>query len=179
MLKKTIAVSLVAATLLFTGCDEDTDEANQYDAEYQIDKKNYSAALALLNDGCAGYGEVECNMLKGSAYMGMAGYDFISIGKDLVTIDGNDDKYPTDDDKTRALNEVVFDTLFDDNMKTGIEYYKMAFTGDNNATHCNGDDYDSLSTIEKDICLAINPILLQEIVGDEDTKTEATVDLET
>ncbi|MEA3513767.1 MAG: hypothetical protein U9R37_09220, partial [Campylobacterota bacterium] len=42
-----------------------------------------------------------------------------------------------------------------------------------------GDDYDSLSTIEKDICLAINPILLQEIVGDEDTKTEATVDLET
>lgn len=178
-MKKTLSISLLALSLIFTGCsDENSDEANQYDAEYKIDKKDFSGALAILNDNCGGYEAQECAMLKGAAYLGMSGYDFISIGQDMVTIDGDGTLSP--DEKTSEINNVIFKTLFDDNMKTGIEYYKSAFTGDHNATHCNGVDYDTLTTIEKDICLAINPILLQEIVGDDDTqKEQATVDLET
>jgi hypothetical protein len=169
------ALSLALATVMTTGCgsDKDSDEANKYETIKAIDDQDYDKAIANLKDGCAGYNQVECNMLLGSAYYAKAGWDLTTIGKELVKIDNNSSL--DQDAKDKELTSVIYDKLFSENMKIGIDYYKKALSASGfDSSVCNPKDYDNtLKTIQqKDICLAINPILLKDKLNDDETSSD-------
>jgi hypothetical protein len=165
-----------SVVLLLTGCggtigDEDTDEARQYEAQMALDSGNYDRAIALLLDGCAGYGYEACQLQLGSAYLGKAGMDIISLGKDLVRIDGNDSW--TDAQKDTQTMTVLFDIIFDDSVAQAAAIYKNLLPLD--GAECNSVSYPLLTGVQKQACLAINPILLQELLADDDTAQTETL----
>ena len=164
--------------LLLSGCggtigDKNTDEAKQYEAQMALDAADYDKAIALLEKDCAGFDREACLLNLGSAYLGKAGMDIISLGKDLVRIDGND-SVPSgwttaqiDAWKDTQTMTVLFNIIFDDAVKAGAEIYKQLL--DNNGTECNMNQYTTLTGVQKQACIAINPILLQELLADDDT----------
>jgi len=168
--------------LLLSGCggtigDKDTDEAKQYEAQMALDAGDYDKAIALLEKDCAGYGYEACQLQLGSAYLGKAGMDIITLGKELVKIDGN--QTATDTQKDTQVMTVLFDIIFDDAVAQGAQIYKNLLPL--NGSECNSVSYPLLTGVQKQACLAINPILLQELLADDDTATTESlaVDIET
>ena len=177
--KKLLFSSAVALAIALSGCGDakNSDEADKYDVMMDIDKGNYDSAISALKSDCAGFSQTECNMLIGSAYYAKAGYDLNTMGKGLVKIDGEcEDDQNCKDTKT---TEAIFDKLFSDYMQEGINYYKKVLPDENNSL-CNTDYYDNLNINQKDACLAINPILLQDILNTEEgkKKNSGTVSIE-
>ena len=180
-MKKSVTLLTISLFIvMFIGCGEDDEssKAKRFNVMKNIDNKNYEAALRELNADCAGYNFEECSMLKGASYLGQAGYDAYEIGRELVKINGSD--VDSNKIKEQKINKIIFRTLLNGKMILGVKEYKKAFTGEHDATNCNGQDYQNLTHREKDICIAINPILLQKITSNDDVKDEkATVDLGT
>jgi hypothetical protein len=180
IMKKSVTLLTISLfIIMFIGCgvDDESSKAKRFEVMKNIDNKNYEAALRKLNADCAGYNFEECSMLKGASYLGQAGYDAYEIGRELVEIDGSGVSSKI---KEQKINKIIFRTLLNGKMIIGVKEYKKAFTGEHDATNCNGQDYQNLTQREKDICVAINPILLQKITSNDDVKDEkATVDLGT
>jgi hypothetical protein len=172
--------------LLLSGCggtigDKDTDEAKKYEVAMALDSGDYDKAIEMLEADCAGYDYEECKLNLGAAYLGKAGMDIISLGTKLTIIDGNNTTDVTETVleqwKDTQTMTVLFDIILDDAVSRGAQVYKQLLP--QGGDECNGNDYDSLTTNQKNACIAVNPILLQEILGDEDTKTDVAVDIET
>ena len=166
--------------LLLSGCggtigDKDTDEAKQYEVQMALDDGDYNKAIALLEKDCGGYGYEACQLQLGSAYLGKAGMDIIYLGKELVKIDRN--QTATDAQKDTQTMTVLFN--IDDAVALGAQIYKNLLP--QNGTECNMAAYPNLTGVQKQACLAINPILLQELLADDDTATTESlaVDIET
>jgi hypothetical protein len=177
----------VSCVLLLSGCggtigDKDTDEAKKYEVAMALDSADYDKAIELLEKDCAGYDYEECQLNLGSAYLGKAGMDIISLGKDLVKIDGNETDNPLleqqyEDWRDTQTMTVLFDIITDDAIAQGAKVYKRLL--DQNGSECNGVDYETLTTIQQNACIAVNPILLQEILSEDENKTDVAVDIET
>ena len=130
--------------LLFSGCggtigDKNTDEAKKLEVSNAIDSGDYDKALELLADGCGGYSYEECQLNKGAAYFGKAGFDFITIGQELTEIDGT---VSNETEKELQINELIFDKLFSEYMQLGITEYKVLLGGDSSI--CSSA-YDTLT----------------------------------
>lgn len=178
--KKSFLPASLAVSLLFSGCgtfgDDSTDESKKYEVSSAIDAGEYDKAITMLEADCAGFTYEECQLNLGAAYLGKAGMDVVSLGRDLIIIDGNDSA--TDSQKEVQIMTTLFDIVFDSSMTAGTREYKKLLEN-NDSSVCNAADYVNLTSYQQQACIAINPILLQELMADEtDTETMA-VDMET
>lgn len=178
--KKSFLPASLAMSLLFSGCgtfgDDSSDEAKKYEVSSAIDAGEYDKAITMLEADCAGFTYEECQLNLGAAYLGKAGMDVVSLGRELIKIDGNEST--TDSQKEVQIMTTLFDIVFDDSMTAGTREYKKLLEN-NDSSVCNADDYVNLTSYQQQACIAINPILLQELMADEaDTETLA-VDMET
>ena len=177
MIKNLIALA-IAISILFTGCDKDSQEADAYDIEKALDEGNYEKVLSSLGD-CSqfsGQEQKDCFLNVGAAYFGKAQFDLISMAQEISQIDDT----LTSDKKSKEFNKIVFNKLDDENLKKGLDKYKIVVDG--NDSVCNNKNYDSLGLKEKSACIAINPLLLSELLGDDkntndDNKSENSVSL--
>jgi hypothetical protein len=174
-MKKILLSSIVAVSLLFNGCGEDTPEAQEYDIELALNSGNYDKAIKLL-DNCsnvAGESLINCYLNMGAAYFGKAKFDIFSIAKDMAVID--EKKYPSktsaqvDDAKEKEMNNLIFSKLDDLDLKTGIDWYKKTLSNESTDI-CNEKDYKTLTKQQKQSCISINPLLLKDLLDDEDNK---------
>jgi len=166
--------------LLLSGCggtmgDKNTDEAKQYEVAMALDAGEYDKAIALLSKDCGGFDYAECQLNLGSAYLGKAGMDIISLGRELVKIDGN--TTATDAQKDTQTMTVLFDIITDPSIAVGAAIYKNLL--DSNGTECNGADYPTLTEVQKQACIAVNPILLQELLAEDTNQETEAVDIAT
>ena len=174
MVKNLIAIA-IGLSILFTGCDQDSKEANAYDIEKALDEGNYEKVLSELGD-CSQYSgqkKKDCYLNVGAAYFGKANFDLISMAQEISKIDDDLDS----DAKSKEFNKIVFDKLDDENLKKGLDKYKIVVDG--NDSICNNKNYDSLTLQEKSACIAINPLLLSELLDEDDdaNKSENSVSL--
>lgn len=171
----------VSFVLLLSGCggtigDKETDEAKQYEAQMALDQGDWNKAIAMLEKDCAGYNYSDCQLNLGSAYMGKAGMDIIYLGENLIKIDANS---TTDAERDTQTMTLLFDIIFNEAVAQGAAIYKnlLPLSG----AECNSVSYDLLTDTQKQACISVNPILLQELLADDDTAQNETlsVDIET
>ncbi len=103
MYKKILATSMVAASLFFTGCGEDSASC-RFDVQNDMDLGNFDAAIAKLDGACASsFSASDRNFNLATAYMGKAGFGAIDVvNMVLDSNDGNDDAFST---LTRSVSE--------------------------------------------------------------------------
>jgi len=167
MFKNSIKLSLsvvFSLGILFQGCGEDSNEADKYNVEMWLDSGENQKVLNYLGD-CSTYsGEAltDCYLNVGAAYFGMAKFDMISLAKELSKIDEN----LSDDESSKEFNKIIFSKLDNESLKDGIEYYTKVVDG--NDSVCNEKQYDDLNDKQQQACLSINPILISNIVDDDE-----------
>jgi len=171
MFKKSVKLSLatvLAVGTLFTGCGEDTKEADQYNVELWLDSGDNDKVINYLGD-CSSYSgdKIDCYLNLGAAYFGKAKFDMISLTKEFSDIDENLDGSA----KSKAFNKIIFKKLDDPSLQIGIDYYSKVVNED--TSKCNAKDYDSLSNIEKQACLSINPVLISDMTSDTKDKDKS------
>lgn len=168
--------AIVSAGLLFTACGESSDEAKSYDIQMWLDSGDNQQVLNALGD-CGSYiglAKEECYLNVGAAYFAIANFDMLSLAQEFSNIDDT----LSDNNKSKEFNKIVFKKLDDDNLKKGLEFYTKIV--DDNSSVCNEKDYDSLSKNKKQACLSINPLLLSNIIDDnnDSNKSEIGVSIE-
>jgi len=173
--KSLVVPSALALSLLMTGCggtfgDDTTDEAKKYEVATAIDGGNYDKAISMLEKDCAGYNYEDCQLQLGTAYLAKAGYDITTIGTEMFEIDANDDPSLTQADKDKQLTTVLLSKMLDDNMELGVNVLKSGLL-DNNTSQCTPARYGSMTSIQKQACLAVNPMMLKDLMGDVDLNT--------
>jgi uncharacterized protein YkvS len=175
MFKNSIKLSLsviLGLGVMFSGCGEDTSEADAYNIEQWLDSGDNQKVLDYLGD-CSSYSgeaKTDCYLNVGAAYFGMAKFDMISLSKEFANIE---EKFPDDnqdENRSKEFNKVVFAKLDEPALKKGIEYYSKVVDG--NDSVCNEKEYDNLEEKQKQACLSINPVLLSNIVNDDDTNDD-------
>jgi len=179
MFKNSIKLSLgvvLGLGILFTGCGEDSSEADAYNIEQWLDSGENQKVLDYLGD-CSSYSgtaKTDCYLNVGAAYFGMAKFDMISLAKEFSDIDDTLD----DDNKSKEFNKIIFSKLDDSSLKKGITYYTKVVDG--NDSVCNEKDYENLEQKQKQACLSINPMLISNIVDDDNSdvnKSENSVSI--
>ena len=179
MFKNSIKLSLgvvLGMGLLFTGCGENSSEADEYNIEQWLDSGENQKVLDYLGD-CSSYSgtsKTDCYLNVGAAYFGMAKFDMISLAKEFSDIDDTLD----DDNKSKEFNKIIFSKLDDSSLKKGITYYTKVVDG--NDSVCNEKDYENLEQKQKQACLSINPMLISNIVDDDNSdvnKSENSVSI--
>ena len=180
--KSLIVPGVLSMGLLMTGCggtfgDDGTDEAKQYEVAMAIDSGDYDKAIAMLEADCAGYAYEECQLNLGTAYLAKAGYDITTIGREMLSVDGND--LLTQDQKDRELTTIILSKMLDDSMAEGVDVLKNGLL-DGNTTQCTPQRYGAMTDIKKQGCLAVNPIMLKDLMSDEplDAADDTVVSLE-
>jgi hypothetical protein len=92
MYKKVLATSMVAASLFFTGCGDDTTSC-RFDVQSDLDLGNFDDALTKLDGECAdSFTESDRYFNIATAYMGKAGFgalDVVTMVLDADTEDGD------------------------------------------------------------------------------------------
>ncbi len=173
---KILLSTILASAFLFVGCsDKSSDEAKAYDLKMALDKGDYDYVIRELGN-CESESKTTAqktscyNALSsdeildlGSAYFGKAGFDMISLGSDLIGID--DDL--SDDDKSKEVTSIILRKLDNDNMKYGINAYKRLLPNSDDSI-CTEANYDNLTDLQKQACVSMNPILLKDLVQNED-----------
>jgi len=179
MFKNSIKLSLsvvLGLGILFTGCGEDSSEADAYNIEQWLDSGENQKVLDYLGD-CSSYSgtsKTDCYLNVGAAYFGMAKFDMISLAKEFSDIDDTLD----DDNKSKEFNKIIFSKLDEPSLKKGITYYTKVVDG--NDSVCNEKEYENLEQKQKQACLSINPMLISNIVDDDNTdvnKSENSVSI--
>lgn len=159
-------------TILFIGCKQDP-AGKFYAVELALDKGEYDKAIELL-DGCTAYSgdDVDlCNLYLGSAQFSKAKFDFLSIAKELKSVD---DENLSKDQQTSKINQIIFSKFDNNYISKGIDAYKKVLGG--NSDKCNANKYynGSFTRYEKKACLAINPFLLFNKNDDTNRSQTAT-----
>jgi hypothetical protein len=159
---------MFSVAVLFTACGENSDEAKEYDIQLALNSGEYDKAISLLGD-CSSYSGTKkenCYLDKGSAYFGKADFDRISMAQDFAGV--ADDLNSTEESK--AINKIIFKKLDDKNLQLGITEYKQVLK-DSNSSVCTEANFKSLSINSRQACLAINPILLIDVLDEDNNDT--------
>jgi len=171
-MKRILLSTCVATSLLFTGCGEDTDESKAYDIELALDNGEYDKVITTLDD-CSTYigdKKLNCYLNLGAAYFGKASFDMISLSQEITSVDES----LSSDEKSKKFNEIIFNKLDNTNLETGIAWYKKLLTN-NNSNVCNAKDYKALNAYQKEACISLNPLLLSDLLNDQDTSSDSEV----
>jgi hypothetical protein len=89
MYKKLIASSLVAASVIFSGCGS-SDTTCRFGVQNAIDKGNYDKAISDLKGQCStAFTKSDLNMNLAAAYMGKSGYSVSDIADTLINSNKN------------------------------------------------------------------------------------------
>lgn len=163
--------------LFFVSC-KDSQNAKEYDIQKALDKGNYDLVINALGD-CSNKDtaaqKTQCytslsnkqKMDLGAAYYGKSGFTLIDLATDLA-----------DKQDSQSITRAVFKRLLDPNMQKGIDTYKQIMPSASDES-CNYTAYKTLSAEQKQACLALNPILLKDLInGSETTTSSVTVSLE-
>ena len=103
MYKKVLATSMVAASLFFAGCGEDSTSC-RFDVQADIDAGQFDNALAKLNGACASsYTPSDRYFNIATAYMGKAGFGAIDVVR--MVLDAGDAEGDAFGDLTRSASE--------------------------------------------------------------------------
>jgi hypothetical protein len=94
MYKKIIASSLVAASIIFSGCGS-SDATCRFDVQNAIDNGQYDKAITDMQGQCStAFTKSDLNMNLAAAYMGKAGYSVTDIIDMLINSNNtNDDAF--------------------------------------------------------------------------------------
>ena len=168
-MKNIYIVLLFISTLFITNCKDDDNEKS-YDVEKWLDKGQNQKVINALGN-CSQFKAEEkdkCYLNLGAAYFGLAKFDLISLAKEFADIDDNWDS----DKKSKEFNKIIFTKLDNDNLQIGIDYYKKLISS---SSVCNEKDYDeSLTKLQKQACLSINPMLISALTDDDDDSAKST-----
>jgi hypothetical protein len=179
-LKKRNSLLILLALSTASCGNEDSAESNRFETLQAIDDGDFDVAISNLSncEKAKGFTEEECLVNRGMSYFGKAGYDLIAMGEDLYL--DLIDKTITDDERDIKILGTILDRFNGENIQNGIYDYKSLLSlYDMNETSCTKNLFETFTNNQQQSCLAINPILLLEIL-DEDSKTsnEKSVDLE-
>ncbi len=101
MLKKVLATSSVALSLMMSGCGNNSESTCRMDVQLSIDKGNYTQAIDALNGSCSSaFTQSDKNYNLATAYMGKAGLSASDVLKIIMDADntsgsGNDNTFST------------------------------------------------------------------------------------
>ncbi len=137
MVKKILITSLVAATLIFSGCGDDEGES-RLETQQMLDDGNYKGVISRLEANANSNADY---LALAAAYMGKAGYSLLDIVGSMITEEGED----SDLISSLAENASFSSTL---DLEKAEMYYKKVIGED----RCAEDD---LSSSEKDMCLFV------------------------
>ncbi len=175
---KKLAVISAFVSILVVGCGEDTEKIDNFKSSQDIDKGNYQSVIDRSNNctGLSGKEKENCLTNLGAAYFGLANFDLISLGQELLEIDTKDNL--DDDAKSKEFNKVVMGKLLSDDLKGGIDCYNRVLA--DKKKKCNKKDIDVMTKGQKNACYAVNPILLKDSLGgDGGSDLDTTMNLET
>jgi hypothetical protein len=142
MLNKVIVTSLLTSLLLLSGCGGDSEGESALETQQMLDDGNFDGVIAKLAPTAHTNDEY---ITLASAYMGRAGFSLYDIVNSfIVKEDENDDGAFAN--YTKNVNNASSITAFDD-LKIARKYYTKIVED-----RCL-DEYDSLSSSEKNICL--------------------------
>ncbi|MCV6609057.1 MAG: hypothetical protein OIF32_12665 [Campylobacterales bacterium] len=165
---------IMALSFILVGCsDKDSTEAKEYEVKQALDKGNYHLVIREYGDcqnsskttsekaDCLAKLTNQQKMDLGAAYMGKAGYTLVDLGSDILGIEG------TKEEKSKEVLKIIMRKLDDDGMDQGIQVFKSILTN-NDTSVCTKTGYANLSQEQKQACVSVNPILLKELVEDDD-----------
>jgi hypothetical protein len=174
---KRIFILMSAMLLLFSGCEKETAEGKRYEVERLLDDGKFSEALDELKDcGDGSFSDDECHLNRGVAYFGLADYDLIYMGEDLYDAYSDD---ANESVQSRNVMSIIIDRFKNEEIEQGIAEFKTVLTLNNHTSlDCNQHQFKNLSIYPQQSCLAINPILLLEMLDSESSDDLKSVDLE-
>ena len=148
MIKKIVATSLVAATLIFSGCGDGSDGENRLETQQMLDNADYAGVIAKLESSASSN---EDYLALATAYMGKAGYSLLSIisaitadDEDLISALGKKSSYKSNLDLDKA------------------EVFYKKVVGDNT---CVSNSNTTLSASQKDVCLYLGLTAVTQVAS--------------
>jgi hypothetical protein len=131
MYKKVLATSMVAASLFFAGCGEDSTGC-RFEIQQDLDQARFDDAIDKLDGSCATtYTASDRYFNLATAYMGKAGFGAIDVVK--IVLDAND----TDGNAFSSFTRSVSDNINDDSLsflKKSQNYFLLSVNPENNAS---------------------------------------------
>jgi hypothetical protein len=142
MYKKIFATSLVAASLLLSGCGEDSTSC-RFDVQNDLDTGAFDRAIEALNGECAtSFNDSDRYFNLASAYMGKANFGAIDVVNLLLDVDDEaDDAFAS---FTRSVDEYKDDTSLE-YLGKAQEYFLRAINPDANVSTLTTSVCDSSS----------------------------------
>ena len=169
MLKKIIAISLVAGALLFSGCG-DTEGQDRLLAQNSIDQGDYSSAIAALENKVD---KTDSDyIILASAHMGDIGFSTLDIITSIQTVDTNTSQDPLTLFKNSIIGDITDTNATLDSLTTAIDYYKQVVVDDSNIS-----SIEQASDIQLQLGLAymVKVSILLDDVNSDDNQTATTV----
>ncbi len=161
-----IAIFLIPV-FLFLSCEKDGDKEKEYEVSQLLDKGQFRKALEKLGDcSSSAWTKEECYTNRGAAYYGIAGYDITNMGEALYRIYTNDSLSTTE--KNIKMTAQILSTFKGKYIILGVaEYHKVLELYGLSKKDCNSKKFRKLSTFPQQACIAINPILLVEVMDNK------------
>jgi len=104
MYRKYVITSLVALSLLLSGCGDESDTTCRIDVQNALDDGEFDKAIALMEGSCAAaYEESDLNLNLATAYMGKSGFGVSDVV--AMIIDANDNSSDALTSFTVAVDE--------------------------------------------------------------------------
>ena len=142
MYRNILATSLVAASLFFSGCGDDSANC-RFDVQSDLDTGNFDAAISQLEGACKDeYTASDRYFNLASAYMGKAGYGAIDVVNMVLDAGDSDNAFSS---LTRSVSENGNERSLDYLNQAKI-YYLQATQPDKNASSVSMDICDENST---------------------------------
>jgi hypothetical protein len=131
MYKKVLSTSMVVASLLFSGCGEESTSCRM-DVQNDLDTANFDAVITALNGECAtAYTASDRYFTLASAYMGKSGFGAIDVVNMLLDSDeGSGDSFSSftkSVDENKNTDSLEF-------LNTAQSYYLLSISPDGTAT---------------------------------------------
>lgn len=148
MLKKVLATSSVALSLILSGCGDNSDSTCRMDVQLALDNGDYTQAIDALDGSCSSaFTQSDKDYNLATAYMGKAGLGASDVLK--IVIDSSDTSGPENNNTfstfLSSFNENKSDsaTIY---LQDAQNYYLKSIGGDENSTInslCSQEDLNS------------------------------------
>jgi len=163
MLKNIITTSLVVSTLIFSGCETDSEGESRLETQNMLDSGNFIGVINKLEDKASTNEEY---LMLANAYMGKAGFSLLEVATNMSKSD-NDDMI------TILADSAKYNSTLD--LEKAEQYYKKVVGKDT----CDLNNNETLDASQKDVCLFIGlaastktASTLNLLVGDMDVFSE-------